>query len=83
MRIDFLSAALGAEKSVSLQGKNINVKIPAGTTDGQPLRLKGLGMASPNDGPNGDELITLNVSKHPYFEAYGLNVLLEGPISIK
>ena len=83
MRIDFLSAALGAEKSVSLQGKNINVKIPAGTTDGQTLRLKGLGMASPNGGPNGDVLITLNVSKHPYFEADGLNVLLEVPISIK
>ena len=79
----FLSAALGAEKSVSLQGKNINVKIPAGTTDGQTLRLKGLGMASPNGGPNGDVLITLNVSKHPYFEADGLNVLLEVPISIK
>ncbi len=83
MRIDFLSAALGAEKSVSLQGKNINVKIPAGTANGQTLRLKGLGMSSPNGGPNGDVLITLNVSKHPYFEADGLNVLLEVPISIK
>ena len=83
MRIDFLSAALGAEKSVSLQGKNINVKIPAGTTDGQTLRLKGLGMASPNGGANGDVLITLNVSKHPYFEADGLNVLIEVPVSIK
>ena len=83
MRIDFLSAALGAEKSVSLQGKNINVKIPAGTTDGQTLRLKGLGMTSPNGGANGDVLITLNVSKHPYFEADGLNVLIEIPVSIK
>ena len=83
MRIDFLSAALGAEKSVSLQGKNINVKIPAGTTDGQTLRLKGLGMASPNGGANGDVLITLNVSKHPYCEADGLNVLIEVPVSIK
>lgn len=83
MRIDFLSAAQGSEKSVSLQGKNINVKIPAGTTDGQTLRLKGLGMPGPNGGANGDVLITLSVSKHPYFEADGLNVLLELPISMK
>lgn len=83
MRIDFLSAAQGSEKSVSLQGKNINVKIPAGTTDGQTLRLKGLGMASPNGGSNGDVLITINVSKHPYFSADGLNVLLELPITVK
>ena len=71
MRLDFLSAALGTEKAVMLQGKSINVKIPAGTTDGQTLRLKGLGNPGPNNGPNGDVLITVNVDKHPYFSAEG------------
>lgn len=83
MRIDFLSAAQGAEKKVNIGGKNINVKIPAGTTDGQTLRLKGLGQASFNGGENGDVLITINVDKHPYFEAQGLDVHLELPISFK
>lgn len=83
MRVDFLSAASGAEKSVSIQGKTINVKIPAGTTDGQTLRLKGLGHAGYNGGANGDVLITINVDKHPYFEENNLNILLELPISMK
>ena len=83
MRLDFLSAALGTEKAVMLQGKSINVKIPAGTTDGQTLRLKGLGNPGPNNGPNGDVLITVNVDKHPYFSAEGLDIHLELPISIK
>lgn len=83
MRLSFLSAANGDEQSVVINGKNINVKIPSGTTDGQTLRLKGLGQPSPNGGSAGDVLITLNVDKHPYFSADGNNVLLDLPISMK
>lgn len=83
MRVDFLSAAQGTEKKVNIGGKNINVKIPAGTTDGQTLRLRGLGQPSLNGGENGDVLITINVDKHPYFEAQGLDIHLELPISFK
>ena len=83
MRIDFLLAALGGERTISINGKNLNVKIPAGSTDGQTLRLKGLGHSSPNGGEKGDVLITLSVDSHPYFSSDGNNVLLELPISIK
>lgn len=83
MRVDFLSAARGDEKTVNINGKNINVKIPAGTTDGQTLRLKGLGQPSMNGGSAGDVLITLNVDKHPYFSAEGSNILMDLPITIK
>lgn len=83
MRIDFITAAQGGEKSVNISGKNINVKIPSGTEDGQTLRLKGLGEASINGGVAGDVLITLNVDKHPYFSAQGQDVHLELPISMK
>lgn len=83
MRIDFLSAARGDEKTVNINGKNINVKIPAGTQDGQTLRLKGLGHPSMSGGSAGDVLITLNVDKHPYFAADGSNILMDLPITIK
>lgn len=83
MRIDFLSAVRGDEKNVNINGKNINVKIPAGTIDGQTLRLKGLGHPSINGGSAGDVLITLNVDKHPYFSLDGKNIVMELPISIK
>ncbi len=83
MRLDFLAAARGDEKTVNINGKNINVKIPAGTIDGQTLRLKGLGAPSPNGGSSGDVLITLNVDKHLYFTAEGSNILMELPITMK
>lgn len=83
MRVDFLDAAKGAEKGVIINGRNINVKIPAGTEDGQTLRLKGLGYEGINGGANGDVLITINVDKHPYFSNDGLNILLDLPVSMK
>lgn len=83
MRVDFLDAANGVEKQINLNGKNINVKIPAGMQSGQTMRLKGLGNIGLNGGENGDVLITVNVNEHPYFKADGLNILLDLPISVK
>lgn len=83
MKISFLDAANGDEKTVQIGGKNINVKIPSGTIDGQTLRLKGLGQDGMNGGTRGDVLITINVESHPHFSLEGNNVLLELPISLK
>lgn len=83
MRVDFLAAANGEDKTVNINGKNINVKIPAGTLSGQTLRLKGLGHQSPNGGSAGDVLITINVDKHPYFSLDGNNIIMELPITFK
>lgn len=83
MRVDFLAATLGEEKTVNINGKNINVKIPSGTTSGQTLRLKGLGGEGINGGAPGDVLITLNVDQHPYFVLSDKNILLDLPISLK
>ncbi|MBR1601216.1 MAG: DnaJ domain-containing protein [Alphaproteobacteria bacterium] len=82
MRVDFIDAAKGVEKQVNLGGKNVNIKIPAGTLNGRTLRLKGLGYAGLNGGENGDALITVNVAEHPYFKNEELNILLDLPISV-
>jgi len=81
--IDFLDAAKGAEKSIVLGGKQLNVKIPAGTTSGQVLRLKGQGGEGASKNLNGDALITINVRPHPYFKADGKDILLDLPISMR
>jgi len=83
MRIDFLSAVKGSEQQVNIGGRNINVKVPSGTTDGQTLRLKGLGKPGNYGGETGDVLITLNVDKHPYFSLDGQNVVMDLPITMK
>ncbi|MBR6408915.1 MAG: J domain-containing protein [Alphaproteobacteria bacterium] len=81
--VDFLDVAKGAEKKVNINGKMLNVKIPAGFEDGQTLRLKGMGSPSAYGGENGDVLILIHVLEHPYFKLEGTNILLDLPISFK
>lgn len=83
LKVDFLDAVNGAEKTLNLNGKSLNVKIPAGTENGQTLRLKGMGTAGVNGGENGDALININIAEHQYFKADGLNILLDLPITLK
>jgi DnaJ-class molecular chaperone len=61
-------------------GKEVDVKIPAGLTDGQQIRLKGQGFAGP--GGAGDALITVNVAKHPFFERDGADLRLDLPVTL-
>jgi len=61
-------------------GKEVDVKIPAGLSDGQQIRLKGQGFS--DGGPAGDAIITVHIAKHPYFEREGANIRLELPITL-
>ena len=81
--IDFLEAAQGAKKRLRLKdGRILQLTIPAGTEDGQVLRLKGQGKREAG-GKSGDALIEVNVQPHRHFTRQGLNVYLELPITLQ
>lgn len=80
--LDFVTAIKG--ETIKLQasgGKPITVKIPAGVSDGQKIKLKGKGEPSPNGGPPGDLVLTVAVRKHPVFERDGLNLRVTVPVT--
>jgi len=59
MSVSLEEAVKGADKRVRLPtGKELNIKIPAGVTSGQQIRLKGQGETAPGHRP-GDLLITV------------------------
>jgi DnaJ-class molecular chaperone len=73
-------AATGAKKRVLLPtGKNVEVTVPAGIADGQPIRLRGQGFAAPHGGP-GDAIIIVHVASHPDLKPEGAD--LRADISI-
>jgi DnaJ-class molecular chaperone len=73
--------AHGGSRRVYLPtGKEVDVKIPAGLSDGQQIRLKGQGFS--DGGPAGDAIVTVHIAKHPYFEREGSNIRLELPITL-
>ena len=60
--VTFPEAALGATVKVpTLDGPPVSVKIPAGTTSGRTLRVRGKGVAR-RDGTHGDLLVTVEVA---------------------
>ncbi len=62
-------------------GKDVEVKIPAGLTSGQSIRLKGQGWPSAQ-GPAGDAMITVHVAVHPLFKPDGADLRLDLPITL-
>src|SRR6478735_7644341 len=82
MTVSLEEAVKGVEKRVRLPtGKELNVKIPAGVTAGQQIRLKGQGETAPGHRP-GDLLITVNIAPHPFFKVDGSDLRLDLPITL-
>jgi DnaJ-class molecular chaperone len=65
--IDLTDAALGAEKHVTIDGKQLKIKIPPGVGDGKTIRLAGQGEPAVPGAPPGDLLIELHERPHPRF----------------
>ncbi len=79
----FLDAVNGAVRRLTLpDGRTLDVKIPAGTTDGQVLRLRGQAGPGGNGGPNGDALIEIHITPHRYFVRHDQDIRLDLPVSV-
>ena len=82
MTVSLEESVNGAEKRVRLpSGKELNVKVPAGVTAGQQIRLKGQGETAPGHRP-GDLLITVNIAPHPFFKLDGSDLRVDLPITL-
>ena len=59
----------------------MQVRVPAGVTDGQRIRIKGKGGAGENGGASGDLYVLVNVRPHKVFGRKGDNLTLEAPVT--
>lgn len=72
---------VGANGQVSYETKKLNIKIPAGVTNGQKIRLKGQGNPGIGKGDNGDLYITINIAPNAKFTLDGKNIGYTLPIT--
>ncbi|MEY2675676.1 MAG: hypothetical protein RL102_942 [Actinomycetota bacterium] len=81
--IDFIDSIKGATVKLQLgnHGEPISLKVPAGILDGQKLKVRGKGQASPNGGEAGDLVVTINVKAHPVFSRDGNNLRVTVPVT--
>jgi len=72
-----------AKKRIRLStGRDVDVVIPKGVSDGQVIRLRGLGQGAPGVDP-GDALLTIKFAPHERFTAEGSDLRLRLPIEIE
>jgi DnaJ-class molecular chaperone len=82
MSVSLEEAVKGGEKRVRLpNGKELNVKIPAGVSEGQQIRLRGQGETAQGH-PPGDLLITVHIAPHAFFKVDGSDLRVDLPITL-
>ena len=81
--VDFKEAVFGTTKSISVEGKSIKLKIPAGIDDGMSIRLKGRGGPAPQEGgTKGDLYVVVHVKPDKNLTRDGAIILSEEKISM-
>lgn len=83
LKVSFLDAAVGSKRRVAMtNGKHFYVTVPAGTADGQMLRLKGQGMPGIGGGPPGDAHVEILVADDDVFTRDGNDIHCTLPITL-
>ena len=74
LQLDLKEVYSTHKRTLTVNGKNIRLTIPAGVENGQTIKIKGHGGPGVNGGPNGDLFITFNISNHTQFKRDGDNL---------
>ena len=70
------------KQTLTVNGKNIRLTIPAGVDNGQTIRIKGYGGEGINGGPNGDLFITFAINNNTSFKRNGEDLYKNVPLDI-
>lgn len=79
--LPFRTAAEGDTVELTVDGRTVKTRVPAGIKDGAKLRLRGKGQAAPSGGPAGDLILTVHVGKHPVYAMSGKNLKITVPVT--
>jgi curved DNA-binding protein len=79
--VSLAEVARGAERMVSVNGRRLQVKIPAGVSDGARIKLAGGGAR--NGAGAGDLYLRVRIKPDPRFERRGDDLVTEVPITLE
>ncbi len=86
VRIPLNDAYHGTERSLEIEEssgrrRKLKVKIPAGVTSGQRIRLSGQGAQGTNGGRAGDMYLEVELEPHPVYRVDGRDIHMDLPIT--
>jgi DnaJ-class molecular chaperone len=85
LEVDLPDAALGAERMITVDHRQLKVKIPAGISAGKTIRLAGQGSPGGRGAPAGDLLIEISEKPHPRFRRtapHSADIEVDVPVAI-
>jgi curved DNA-binding protein len=71
LQLSLTDAYTTHKQTLTINGKNVRITIPAGVENGQQIKLKGYGSPGANGGPNGDLFITFVITNNTAFRREG------------
>lgn len=77
LQMSLRDAAKTEKRTLTVNGKQIRLTIPAGVENGQTIRIKGHGGPGMNNGPAGDLLITFSIADNPVFKRVGKDLYVD------
>ncbi|WP_276166111.1 J domain-containing protein [Zobellia alginiliquefaciens] len=74
LRLNLRDAYTTQKQTLTVNGKNIRITIPAGIENGQTIKISGHGGPGRNGGPKGDLYITFSIDNNTSFKRDGNNL---------
>ena len=68
LQLDLKDVYATHKRTLTINGKNIRITIPAGVENGQQIKISGLGGEGSANGPKGDLYITFSIENHTNFK---------------
>jgi curved DNA-binding protein len=68
LHLDLKDVYTTHKRTLTINGKNIRLTIPAGVENGQVIKISGMGAEGINDGPKGDLYITFTIENRTKFK---------------
>jgi len=76
LHLDLTDVIKTHKRTLTVNGENIRITIPAGIENGQTIKIAGYGGPGMNGGPNGDLFITFSIADNPVFKREGNNLYM-------
>lgn len=82
LNLDLRDAYTTHKQTMTVNGKNIRITVPAGIENGQKIKLAGYGAPGVNGGPNGDLYITFVIAEDSRYKRKGNDLYVNEEIDL-
>ena len=82
LQLNLLEAYATHKQTLTVNGKQVRISIPAGVENGQKIKLPGYGAPGVNNGPPGDLYIKFNIADDAKFKRKGNDIYIQEEIDL-